>query len=450
MDFRLLGAFDARHDGAPVATGLRRQERCLLAALLLAPGRVVPTSRLVELLWDTAPPASPRGAIHTYMGRLRRSLEPFGVRISTRGEGYRVEPGDYRVDVTEFTDLARGAARMTDPAERVAALDRALALWRGRLLADSADDRARDQLDPALDEMWLGSVELRGETHLSLGQHDRVVSDLLPLAERHPTRERLIGVLMLALYRCGLQGEALERYRRTATVLSRELGVEPGPELRTRHEEILRNDPRLDRPSQPVYHVRVRGQLLPWTTSGHPALEFCNTYAGWSGPRLPGSEWLRGYATLAVWAGHHGLADDWTVTRLLREATRDPLAAAGVLDEARDLRRHLYACLLDAGSGKEFAAVARYVEAAVAVSTLVPGEDGLGRWALVPAAGLRLPIHAVARSAGDLLVDPRRFTVRACPSPYCGWLFLDSTGQRRWCGMAACGAAPARTELAAS
>lgn len=175
-------------------------------------------------------------------------------------------------------------------------------------------------------------------------------------------------------------------------------------------------------------------QWLPWSTSGNPALEFCNTCAGWGGERL------RGYATLAVWAGHLDLIEDRQVTRLREQALRQPAEAAAVLDEARRFRTGLCACLTDPAGGRAFKAVAGVVEDAARLSVFTRGQDGLGRWQPSPSAGLRLPVCAVARSGGELLADSRRFTVRGCPSRDCGRLFLDESGRRRWCSLATCGA----------
>jgi SARP family transcriptional regulator, regulator of embCAB operon len=439
MEFRLLGSFEANQDGRPVDVGSRRQERCLLAILLLDAGRIVPIDRIVDLLWDGDPPGSARAVVHTYVGRLRAALRPRGVAIVTRPGGYLVQADGHAVDVAEFTAAAHEAARVADPTDRVRLCDRALGLWRGPLLADLAGEPLRRRLDRDLADLRLTTVELRAEAQLGMGQHDRVVTDLIPLAQEHPTRERLVGHLMTALYRCGRQADALHLYEVTANTLAADLAIEPGPDLQTLHERILRNDPRMDRPAVPVYAVRVRDQWLPWAVGGHPALEFCNTYAGWRGPRMPGAEWLRGYPTLAVWAGHHGLTDEPTVGRLLREAARDPVEAAAVLDEARELRAHVHACLTDPGDARAFEAVARHAEAAAKVSVYVRGADCLGRWAVSHEAGLRLPVYAAARSAAELLADPRRFTVQACPSPRCGWLFIDHSGRRRWCSVATCG-----------
>jgi DNA-binding SARP family transcriptional activator/predicted RNA-binding Zn ribbon-like protein len=443
MEFQLLGPFAARHEGRQVLVGSRRQERCLLAVLLLHAGRAVPTDRLIDLLWDDEPPAAARATVHTYVGRLRAALRPHGVSVETRHDGYAVEQGPqdpHRIDVQEFVGLVGQAADSADPAERIRLYDQALGLWRGPLLADVADDRLRSRLGGTLSELRLSAMERRAEAQLAMGLHDGVVADLTPLLVEHPSRERLVGAQMTALYRVGRQADALQLYDRTRDLLADELGIEPGRELRTIHERILRADPRLDRPPGPVYAVRVGDQWLPWSTSGHPALEFCNTYAGWGGERLPGSDWLRGYATLAVWAGHLDLIEDHQVARLREQALRQPAEAAAVLDEARRLRTDLYACLTDPQDGRAFKAVAAAVEDAARLSVFTRGEDGLGRWQPSPSAGLRLPVCAVARSAGELLADPRRFTVRGCPSRDCGWLFLDESGRRRWCSLATCGA----------
>ncbi|MEU3889370.1 BTAD domain-containing putative transcriptional regulator [Streptomyces sp. NPDC029041] len=440
MDFQLLGPFAARHEGRPVLLGSRRQERCLLAVLLLHAGHSVPTGRLIDLLWDDAPPASARATVHTYVGRLRAALRPYGVSVETRHDGYAVERGPHRIDAREFTELVGHAADARDPVERIGHYDRALALWQGPLLADVADDRLRSRLDGGLGELRLSAVERRAEAQLGMGLPERVVADLTPLLPEHPARERLVAAQMTALHRTGRRAEALRLYDRTRALLATDLGIGPGRELRTLHERMLSGDPRLDRPPGPVYAVRVDDQWLPWSTSGHPALEFCNTYAGWGGDRLPGSEWLRGYATLAVWAGHLDLIEHRQTARLRERALRRPDEATTALDEARRFRTDLYACLTDPQDGRAFKAVAAVVQEAAGLSVLTRGEDGLGRWQPSPSAGLRLPLHAVARTAGELLTDPRRFTVRACPAPDCGWLFLDESGRRRWCSLRTCGA----------
>jgi SARP family transcriptional regulator, regulator of embCAB operon len=443
MEFQLLGSFEACVGGRPVLVGIRRQERLLLAILVLEAGRVVSIARLADLLWDGTAPPTARSTLHTYVGRLRRTLSPHSVRILTRGEGYLFDEADHVIDAGRFTDLVHRATAEMDPTVRPGLLDEALTLWRGPLLADLADDRLRERLGSRLTDTRLASAELLAESRLTMGLHDVVAADLEPLAEEYPTRERLLALLMTALYRCERQADAIQLYRAARSNLVSQLGVEPGSQLRDLHVRILRNDPTLDRPSAPRYAVRVRDEWLPWKAAGHPALEFCNTLAGWGGPPNPRNEWLRRYDTLAVWPLYMGLADDKTVARLIAAAKREPAEAARALTEARLLRSHLYACLTAKTGARSFAVVARYAEAAAKISTFVEDNDGLGRWQLSRAAGLRLPVYAAARCAADLLGDPRRHTVRRCPGDDCGWLFLDQNGLRQWCSMGICGATQA-------
>jgi DNA-binding SARP family transcriptional activator/predicted RNA-binding Zn ribbon-like protein len=444
MEFQLLGPFEARAGGRPIAVGTRRQERLLLAALLLDAGRIVPIDRLIDLLWEGDPPRSARGAIHTYVGRLRQSLAPHGVVIATRHDGYLFEPAGHTVDAAEFLDQAQTAATLLDQGERVRLLDAALGRWRGPLLADLADDELRHRLGAQLNQVRLATLELLAEVRLAMGHHDRVVADLIGAVDEHPMRERLTALLMTALYRAHRQADAIERYRRLRKLMVTELGVEPDTDLQALHVQILRNDPSLDRPPMPAWAVLVRDQWLPWKAAGHPALEYCNTYAAWNGSQSPRAEWLRSYAVLAVWAGYVGLADHQTVSRLLDEAKADQLTAAAVLAEAKTLRSHLYACLTRPEATASFDVVARYAEAAAKESRFGRDGDGLGRWEVAPSAGLRLPLFAAARSGAELLADPRRFTVRRCPALDCGWLYLDQNGLRQWCTMALCAPPGAR------
>jgi SARP family transcriptional regulator, regulator of embCAB operon len=435
MDFRLLGPVEVLHGGRPVAVARRRQERCLLGILLLAGGRVVTIDRLVDLLWDGHPPAAARGTVHTYVGRLRRSLGDHGLTIATRHDGYLADLTGHRLDTEEFVELGRQAADAADAVERVRLHDRALGLWRGPLLADAAEDRLRERIAPHLLQLWFTAVRRRAEDLLAMGQHPDVVAALTPVVERHPGQERLLALLMTALYRDGRPAEALHRH----DVAARDdPGLRPGEELRVLRDRIRRRDPRLDRPPAPAYAVRVRDQWLPWTVGGHPALEFCNTYAGWRAPPTAGGDWLRGYAALAAWAEHMDLADETTVSRSLRLARRAPDRAAAVLRRARLLRADLYACLTDPGDERSFAAVAGFARAAAGASVFARDGSGLGRWVLTAEAGLEVPLHAAANSAADLLADPRRFTVCACPAPRCGWLFLDPSRRRRFCSVATC------------
>jgi DNA-binding SARP family transcriptional activator/Tfp pilus assembly protein PilF len=244
MDVRLLGPVEVRDNDVPIKLG-RRRERCLLGVLMLEAGTVVPLDRIVNLLWQDDPPAGAVRDVHTTVARLRASLAPHGIRITTVGTGYLADvPGD-TVDAHRFTTAVARAQRLPDPADRVALLDSALALWRGPLLADVADDELRGRIGAGLDELRLFAVELRAQAQLDAGRYQDAAAGLAVTVERYPTRERLVELLMAALYRSGRRVDALAAYRRTRDLLVRELGVEPGARLRQVHLGVLTNDPAL-------------------------------------------------------------------------------------------------------------------------------------------------------------------------------------------------------------
>lgn len=174
------------------------------------------------------------------------------------------------------------------------------------------------------------------------------------------------------------------------------------------------------------YAREVDGLTLPVPLGGHPALDFCNTAAGWGEPVR--KEYLRTYAHLVVWAREAGLLDPEAAARL-----RDADGAA-VLRRALALRDSLYAVLRDGERGAAWETVAREAERAAAASRLTPYG-----WRLAEGAGVSLPVLAAARAGGELVVSPEAARVRACPGRGCGWLFLDPRGRRRWCDMAVCG-----------
>jgi predicted RNA-binding Zn ribbon-like protein len=172
----------------------------------------------------------------------------------------------------------------------------------------------------------------------------------------------------------------------------------------------------------PPYAVRVGGTLLPKPLSGHPALELCNTLAGWHEPPEHRHEWLNTPDDLAVWARFAGLVE------------RRPQVDGAVLTEIRELRAVAYRLLHDRDE-TAFPALAEKADEANALRRLTPA-DG---FRLPPGTEPRLPVHAAALAVADLLSRPARDTVKACPGEGCGWLFLDPRGRRTWCTMAVCG-----------
>ena len=181
------------------------------------------------------------------------------------------------------------------------------------------------------------------------------------------------------------------------------------------------------------YSTTVDGFTLPALLGGHPALDFCNTFAGWNGE--PTKEYLLDYAHLAVWTEYAGLLPAGRVAALRRAARRDERAAARLLARARAFRASLYGLLLERRPAEPVTAL---VNRASSLQRLTAGKAGF-EFSLADEAGLSAPLLAVAWSAGKLLTEPELELVSACPGTGCGWLFLDPRGRRRWCTMSTCG-----------
>ncbi|MFL5798453.1 MAG: CGNR zinc finger domain-containing protein [Actinomycetota bacterium] len=185
-----------------------------------------------------------------------------------------------------------------------------------------------------------------------------------------------------------------------------------------------------------AFAERVDGLVLPLPFGGHPALDFCNTRAGWDDPR-PG-EYLETYDHLAVWAAANGLIEPRVAAGLRERADDHPRAARWTLRHAISFRDSLYSVWLDRSPGADWDALAEEAGLAAAAAELEL-RGGHAEWVIPPRTGLRLPVLATARAAADLLSTTTHGAVRACPGSDCGWLFLDRTGRRRWCTMAICG-----------
>ncbi|HEX9683438.1 MAG TPA: alpha/beta fold hydrolase [Acidimicrobiales bacterium] len=248
MRVSLLGPFQV--DGAPAGAAVgAAKERSLLAALALNPGAVVPVESLIAALWGEDPPTAARKTLQTYVWNLRQALGADA--IATKDPGYllRIAPED--VDVGRFRSLVRdGEAAMTagDPARASAVLGEAVALWRGEPFGGVAAHTGLAGEKARLMEEYLSALETRFSANLAAGRHREVVGELEALVADHPFRERMWGYLMVALYRCGRQADALATYQRARNVLVEELGLEPGGELRRIEEAVLRQDESLAAP----------------------------------------------------------------------------------------------------------------------------------------------------------------------------------------------------------
>jgi WD40 repeat protein/DNA-binding SARP family transcriptional activator len=239
MDVRVLGPVEVCVDERPIAIGAGKP-RALLALLALNVGSAVSAERLIDGLWGERPPATAAKMVQVYVSQLRKALAAAGdgAEILTRAHGYELRLGPGEVDVQRFERLvAAGAPR------------EALALWRGAALDEVSDAPFAAVEIRRLEELRLAALELAIDGDLTAGRHREVIGELEALVVAEPLREHLHAQRMLALYRCGRQGDALDAYGRARAALVEAIGAEPGPELRRLHEAILRQDPALELPA---------------------------------------------------------------------------------------------------------------------------------------------------------------------------------------------------------
>jgi DNA-binding SARP family transcriptional activator/DNA-binding beta-propeller fold protein YncE len=252
MEYKILGTLEVAAQDREVLLGGGRQ-RSVLALLLLHANEVVSSERLIDELWGDAPPPTAAKTVQVYVSQLRKSLrngQPDGPLL-TRGRGYVLQVGPGELDRERFERaLADGRRALDDGApERAAEMLRdGLALWRGPPLAEFAYEPFAQAEIARLEELRLTALEQRIEADLALGRHDAVVGELEALVAEHPLREGLRRQLMLALYRCHRQAEALEAYRAGRRLLVEDLGIEPSSSLRELHDAILAQDPALGAP----------------------------------------------------------------------------------------------------------------------------------------------------------------------------------------------------------
>lgn len=204
---------------------------------------------LAEALWGADPPPSARNTIQGYVKNLRKSLGTLSGRLATRSPGYLIEVDSGELDLDEFTALRDQASRAADSGDWAQAAHlyaRALGLWPGEPLPDVGSEYLRRTELPRLSELRQSVLEARIDADLRTGEHQAIVAELRGLVAAHPLRERLTELLMLALYRSGRQGEALEEYQQAVYRLREELGIDPGPRLRKLHAQVLTADAGLD------------------------------------------------------------------------------------------------------------------------------------------------------------------------------------------------------------
>lgn len=255
MRFNVLGSLEVLSDDGQVdVRGI--QQRALLGMLLLRANSVVSTSEIIATLWGADRPSTARKMVQNSVAGLRRAFHRTAsaadaeghVALKTMMPGYLLKIELEKLDLTQFHELvtlgrARLAAGDWDAASRL--LRQALALWRGPALADIVDSGITWPELTALRGTRLAVYEDCIEAELALDRDRELIGELEALLEAEPTRERLVAQLMVALYNCGRQPEALARYRRTRDLLADRFGLEPGHDLQRLQRAILSHDPAL-------------------------------------------------------------------------------------------------------------------------------------------------------------------------------------------------------------
>ncbi len=236
---RFLGPLEVMVDGQAVHPGGPKQ-RALLCYLVLHASEPISLAALVEAVWgDDAPDGTIR-SLRTYASNLRRLLGPASDLKGERGT-YCLDLLSVETDIDEFRAVAKEAAGLEDPHERSKMFGAALDLWRGPFLAD-LDHPWLQEESASLEWERQRAVTAWAEATITAGRPADVISAVERAVAGAPLDEQLCGLLMRALYGSGRQADALAVYRRLRNGLARDLGVEPGPELRTLEELILLHD----------------------------------------------------------------------------------------------------------------------------------------------------------------------------------------------------------------
>ena len=252
IGFRVLGPVEVWADDRRLVMGGPRQV-ALLAFLLLHANRAVSVDALIDAVWGQERDGAVK-RLQMAITRLRSALQPLELEgesvLRTVSGGYLLSVASGDIDAEVFAGRTRAGRHELeggDPVRAERLVSEALALWRGPPWADVAFQDFVQAEIRRLDELRVMALETRIEAELQLGRGPELIAELEALLAEDPTRERLAGQLMLALYRSGRQGDALEVYQRTRTQLAQELGLEPGPALKSLQTQILEQAPALDR-----------------------------------------------------------------------------------------------------------------------------------------------------------------------------------------------------------
>ena len=248
MQIGLLGELQVLDDDGNTVVVTGTKLRALLVVLALQCGRAVPTDQLVDAIWGPDSSSAARNGLQGLVSKLRRALGSPEL-VATRGGGYALEVQPESVDLHRFERLVAAGRANATSGDLDAAIDllaRADSLWRGTALAEFVYEEFASVEVTRISELRLAALEERLDIELQLGRHRGVIGELEALVSANALRERLRGLLMIALYRAGRQADALRTFQEGRRILGEELGLDPGPELRQLEAAILAQDSSLD------------------------------------------------------------------------------------------------------------------------------------------------------------------------------------------------------------
>jgi DNA-binding SARP family transcriptional activator len=228
-----------------------------LTVLALCAGQTVSSDLIIKMVWGVRTPATVGNSLQRHISYLRGALGS-STAIVAESSGYRLDLGAVATDVLEAELLITKGRAAGSAHESADYLRTALALWRGEPLADVRGETWFGEHAERLERMHRTVVTALVEARLALGEYAELIPDLEGLIQQAPFDEDLHGQLMLALYRCGRQADALATYQQIRRRLADELGLDPGPRLRDLEHAVLRQDPDLE-------HGSAIGLMNPWS-----------------------------------------------------------------------------------------------------------------------------------------------------------------------------------------
>ena len=328
LEVGLLGCVEVRESGdvVPIAGA---KLKAIIALLALGSPHPVSAERLIDEVWEDGLPGNPTNSLHAQLSTIRRLLGRDA--IERRGQGYLLAVGPDDIDAIRLERLVRpvgSATLLMTRAPRSSTSRSAQPRCAVPPSATSASSASHGRPPYASASSSLSAHEGLVDGRLAIGEHAAVVAEITALVQDHPLHERFHAQLVLALYRCGRQADALQAYQQARRVLRDELGVEPCPELRALEVAILNQDPALDAPTVAAAERAPIEGSAPSARDG-PATRFplVGRADDVSALRADLASANAGRGRVALVAGEPGIGK----TRLVEEIANEAVGAGGIV-----------------------------------------------------------------------------------------------------------------------